>query len=410
VGASRTGATASTEKKTIKVVVAILLFFILLMLGIAVTVGGLMSIKNAEKVPGTTGEASQLNSSSSNFSYPSNVDPASLTQCLNDALQELQADSPLNGRGNRFAVAGVEPNINPALSIAMGMAETTLGTAGHGARDNHHNPFGLTTNPSRADEDLAEYTNAGDRYYTINGGDGITRHFIKFKSWEAAIDYHPAYIQRRYISQGYTTLPRIYSLYVRGSERLVPGAENSDWVRNVTATYNKVLRHCPQLFSPAGTTSAQKIVSTARDAHARFSANESEFVEEQNWHNRAWCAEFATWVYRQAGADVPLIGPAISVADTFAADPTKYVWISANKLETPSIKADLIKPGDIFVMKAKRRNQQGWGYHAGIIEDVDSDNIYTIEGNTHDDGSRGQLGKNTRRLSETDFVGVGRMR
>ncbi|MBI5421194.1 MAG: glucosaminidase domain-containing protein [Parcubacteria group bacterium] len=61
------------------------------------------------------------------LSYPKNVDPKSLNDCLDKAIRSMNSNSPL--RGEWFAQEGAKHNINPAFLIAIAKQESQLGTS-----------------------------------------------------------------------------------------------------------------------------------------------------------------------------------------------------------------------------------------------------------------------------------------
>ncbi len=99
---------------------------------------------------------------------------------------------------------------------------------------------------------------------------------------------------------------------------------------------------------------------------------EGDYTEYGRWFkptqpNIAWCAIFINWCARQAGVPTSVI-----TTSSFAAEgklvPTYFAY---------SAKAD-IRPGDILHFK------NSYGNHVGLVYKVDSENIYTIEGNCSD--------------------------
>ncbi|MDA6072081.1 CHAP domain-containing protein [Flavobacterium sp. AC] len=86
----------------------------------------------------------------------------------------------------------------------------------------------------------------------------------------------------------------------------------------------------------------------------------------------AWCMAFMYWCTKEASLQLGIENPLFKTAGVLA---------MYNK------KKDLVvtdpQPGDIFIMDFGK----GQG-HTGIVEKVDKNIIYTIEGNTNNDGSR----------------------
>lgn len=87
----------------------------------------------------------------------------------------------------------------------------------------------------------------------------------------------------------------------------------------------------------------------------------------------SWCMAFVYWCHQQAADQMGINNPMRKTGGVLAQ------WNSRKdqyKKNTPN-------PGDVFIMDFGK----GLG-HTGIVESVDINNIYTIEGNTNDDGSR----------------------
>lgn len=98
----------------------------------------------------------------------------------------------------------------------------------------------------------------------------------------------------------------------------------------------------------------------------------------------AWCAAFVTWTFRKAHYTVPSL-------------PMAAQWLTTKK-RIPS--KDLI-PSDLFGVYFNRTVG-----HVGFIQKVDATKIYTIEGNTNDNGSREGIGvfKRVRLKTRTNLV------
>lgn len=95
----------------------------------------------------------------------------------------------------------------------------------------------------------------------------------------------------------------------------------------------------------------------------------SEQVPALTWSNgQPWCATFVSWVALQAGA-----GELFPIT---ASCPDGVSWFQQHQRwsEYPAVGAQVFY-GD------------GGGAHTGIVEHYDDLNIYTIEGNTNDNGS-----------------------
>ncbi|MCT3661051.1 CHAP domain-containing protein [Elizabethkingia anophelis] len=87
----------------------------------------------------------------------------------------------------------------------------------------------------------------------------------------------------------------------------------------------------------------------------------------------SWCMAFVYWCFVQASKNSGVANPAIRTGGVL------FAWNKAaasQKSTTPSI-------GSVFIMDFGK----GQG-HTGFVEKFDSNYIYTIEGNTNDNGSR----------------------
>ena len=84
----------------------------------------------------------------------------------------------------------------------------------------------------------------------------------------------------------------------------------------------------------------------------------------------SWCMAFVYWCFEQCGPNNPLVKTG-GVLNAWSTADRKYRVVGDPQ------------PGDIFIMNFGK----GLG-HTGIVEKVDTNFIYTIDGNTNDSGSR----------------------
>ena len=84
----------------------------------------------------------------------------------------------------------------------------------------------------------------------------------------------------------------------------------------------------------------------------------------------SWCMAFVYWCFEQTGQPNPLVKSG-GVLNCWNTADKKYRVVGDPQ------------PGDIFIMNFGK----GLG-HTGIVEKVDANFIYTIDGNTNDSGSR----------------------
>ena len=90
----------------------------------------------------------------------------------------------------------------------------------------------------------------------------------------------------------------------------------------------------------------------------------------------AWCMAFVYWCVQNACKDLNVQNPLIKTAGVLRQ------WDETTCRKQPKT-SRAVKAGDIFIMEFSK----GAG-HTGFVEKVAGSLIYTIEGNTNDDGSR----------------------
>lgn len=103
-----------------------------------------------------------------------------------------------------------------------------------------------------------------------------------------------------------------------------------------------------------------------------------------------WCMAFVYWCFEQAAKELAVKNPLFK---------TGGVLVQFEKSKKNAVRYNP-KPGDIFIM----RFGHGTG-HTGIVESVDESFIYTIEGNTNDDGSREGYEVAKRKRAKTSVIG-----
>jgi hypothetical protein len=106
----------------------------------------------------------------------------------------------------------------------------------------------------------------------------------------------------------------------------------------------------------------------------------------------AWCMSFVYWCVQQAATEMGIKNPLVKTGGVMVQ------WNSTTCRKVP--KTGNVQPGDIFIM------QFGHGTgHTGFVMKVENNAVYTIEGNTNDDGSREgyEVAKRVRPLSS--FIG-----
>lgn len=102
-----------------------------------------------------------------------------------------------------------------------------------------------------------------------------------------------------------------------------------------------------------------------------------------------WCMAFVYWCVNKAAADMLIKNPLVKTGGVLRQ------WEEVKLRKIPN-RSKAIKPGDIFIL----RFAHGTG-HTGFVEKIENGIVYTVEGNTNDDGSREgyEVAKRKRTLS-----------
>ncbi len=142
----------------------------------------------------------------------------------------------------------------------------------------------------------------------------------------------------------------------------------------------------------------KSIIKTAAKYIGYNEANGS-YKKFTNGRTEAWCADFVTYVtkeaFKAAGKTLPAGFGSASVSGLrdWGIKTGRYMQTSG-KSNKSSLIAKNVKPGDIIIFK-----DQG-ASHTGIVEKVDSNGtIHTIEGNTSDRVARRTYAANNGRIS-----------
>jgi hypothetical protein len=130
-------------------------------------------------------------------------------------------------------------------------------------------------------------------------------------------------------------------------------------------------------MTPLATTTLQKAISQLGVEEIPKGSNAGPAVEKYLksvglGKGYSWCMAFIYWCTKEASTQLGVLNPlskTAGVLDMF----NKEVDL---RVKTP-------QPGDIFIMDYGK----GMG-HTGIVEKVGLTTIFTIEGNTNDEGSR----------------------
>ncbi|EWC64061.1 hypothetical protein UO65_0588 [Actinokineospora spheciospongiae] len=103
----------------------------------------------------------------------------------------------------------------------------------------------------------------------------------------------------------------------------------------------------------------------------------------------AWCSSFATWAWRKAGVDIPLL--------PFTGD--VYRWGQQHGTAYGKDSLDQARPGDVLLFGTGPQSPST-STHIGIVEKVEGNTVTTIEGNSGD-----QVARRTHTLSSSTFYG-----
>ncbi|MBM7776430.1 cell wall-associated NlpC family hydrolase [Actinokineospora baliensis] len=101
----------------------------------------------------------------------------------------------------------------------------------------------------------------------------------------------------------------------------------------------------------------------------------------------AWCSSFATWVWRRAGVNIPLL--------PFTGD--VFTWGKSKGLVYRDLSR--ARPGDVLLFGTGPQNTST-STHIGIVEKVNSNTVTLIEGNAGD-----AVARRTHTLSHNTFYG-----
>lgn len=103
----------------------------------------------------------------------------------------------------------------------------------------------------------------------------------------------------------------------------------------------------------------------------------------------AWCMAFVYWCVNKAANELGVKNPLVKTAGVM------YQWDNTALPKLPKTSRN-IQAGDVFVMEFG-----GGNGHTGFVIEVKNNVVYTIEGNTNDDGSREgyEVAKRQRPLS-----------
>jgi hypothetical protein len=91
----------------------------------------------------------------------------------------------------------------------------------------------------------------------------------------------------------------------------------------------------------------------------------------------AWCMAFVYWCVNEACKQLEIVNPIMKTGGVL------YQYRHTKCRTIPAKSWQAVKPGDIFIMVFKNGNG-----HTGIVKKIENGIVYTVEGNTNDEGSR----------------------
>jgi peptidoglycan hydrolase-like protein with peptidoglycan-binding domain len=106
-----------------------------------------------------------------------------------------------------------------------------------------------------------------------------------------------------------------------------------------------------------------------------------------------WCAAFATWVWRDAGENIPFM--------TYV--PNVYDWAVSHNRWYGTSQLHSALPGDMIIFGTATNR-----YHIGIVDHVSGSTVYVISGNTSNPSNSSQIGVYDKSypLSSSVFYGL----
>lgn len=336
------------------IALSIIFVVILVLLGIFGAFGAGALAKLTQGEPGAYGQPGFISGSglNSSLSYPDGVSITEIGSCLDNYLSNKAPDSsPLQGMGETFAKAGKNKNVNPALLIAIAKKESSYATDWAAIRPSTHNYQSMscgTVVPK-------------DKYRCIKSvppkdpdkkPNPLRWH--EFPDYETSIHEHAAYMQRKYLSQGATSIEEIGKIYCENP---------TNWIEKTSTYFEDIVSTCSSLKTGGN------IVDIAlAEVDKCYDSDEDA---PYNPSDEEWCGYFATWAYRKAGYDIPLTGGSRNILK----------WFSKNQYSHDDISK--ARPGEVVVWK---RSPAPKGHIAIIVANNPSNQELTyIEGNTSND-------------------------
>ena len=143
----------------------------------------------------------------------------------------------------------------------------------------------------------------------------------------------------------------------------------------------------------SGKRSGSSVLDVARSQlGVRERTGRNDGVPAQRYANgrrEPWCADFVSWVHRQAGKQIPGNQRSLASVQHMEDQMKKHGMFHKNNP----------KPGDVIFFKNRGGSDRGSGRHVGIVERVANGRVYTIEGNSGNMVRRRSYPLGLRRIS-----------
>lgn len=302
-------------------------------------------------VSGTSGNACQ------SLALPQISDNTAFAAAIDNYIKANSVSSPLAGMGTNFVNAGTQYGVNPAYVVAIAQKESSLGVA---IPAGTYNAWGRTAAAGQP---------ASGRWY-------------QYTSWAQAVDQQTSFMKTRYLDQGLVTIDQITPTYAPPTEN-----DTAAYIVQMQQYISSIINLAGGAVSCGG--GGGSIVQIAQQELALHLVGTGSLQNggpvckyqgtacANNSNGEAWCADFTSWVYNQAGS--PFTGGQDGgwrlsyTGDIQKWFQTNGVWVdntAANRTANPP------QPGDVFY----RPSDAG---HVGIVVSYNSANntIVTIEGN-----------------------------
>ncbi len=128
---------------------------------------------------------------------------------------------------------------------------------------------------------------------------------------------------------------------------------------------------------------ASRMINTAKK-YLGFNEKDGSYKKFTSGRTEAWCADFATYVARESGANIPHFSGVSQILE----------WGRSNgKFSTQA------KVGDIIIFKGRNKNGKQVS-HTGIVTRIENGKVYTIEGNTSN-----KVGERSYALNDSKITG-----